>query len=201
MMAAVTSWHVSGSYFETCNCEAACPCRRQNGVPGGRSTFGVCEFFLTWHITEGTAGALDLSGLSVAMAGFYNDDEEGAPWRVILYVDATATAEQQATLSDIFLGRAGGNVFFTAHIAEVITVRAATITLDHTPGREAVRIDGLAEAHTKGLADFEGVISCGIPGHDHPGREVIADAVIGDGPLAWSYQARCGFATDFAHNG
>lgn len=201
MMAAVTNWHVSGSYFETCNCQAPCPCRRQNGAPGGRSTFGACEFFLTWHIAEGAAGELDLAGLSVAMAGFYNDDEEGAPWRVILYVDAAAAAEQQAELARIFLGRAGGDIFFTANIAEVIAVRPAGITLDHTPGRETVRIEGLAEAQTKGLADFQGVISCGIPGHHHPGREVIADAVVSDGPLAWSYESRCGFATDFAHSG
>jgi hypothetical protein len=201
MMNGVTDWHVSGSYFETCNCQAACPCRRQNGAPGGRSTFGVCEFFLTWYIRKGAAGEHDLAGLCVAMAGFYNDDEDGAPWSVILYVDAAASPQQQKALTEIFLGRAGGNVFFTANIADVIAVRVAQITLDHTPGREAVRVETFAEARTKRLAEFEGVISCGIPGHDHPGREVIADALVNDGSLGWSYEARCGFATDFAHGG
>jgi hypothetical protein len=200
-MSNATPWHVAGSYFETCNCTAPCPCRRQNGIPGGRSTFGACQFFLTWRVLDGAAAGRDLSGLCVAMAGCYNDDEDGAPWRVILYVDAAADAEQREALAQIFLGRAGGDVFFTANIAEVIAVRSAAITFDHTRGRESVRIEHLADAATVGFADFEGVISCAIPGHDHPGRELVADAVIGDGPLAWTYEARCGFATDFAHRG
>ena len=36
------SWHIQGSYFEACNCDAICPCRRIDGMPGGRSTHGVC---------------------------------------------------------------------------------------------------------------------------------------------------------------
>ena len=38
------SWSVSGSYYESCNCDAVCPCRRLNGKPGGDSTYGVCQF-------------------------------------------------------------------------------------------------------------------------------------------------------------
>jgi hypothetical protein len=33
----VTEWQIAGRYFESCNCDAICPCRRINGVPGGRS--------------------------------------------------------------------------------------------------------------------------------------------------------------------
>lgn len=135
------------------------------------------------------------------MAGAYNDDEDGAPWRVVLYVDDRADPQQHDALAQIFLGRAGGDVFFTANIADVIAVRTATITLDHTPGRETVRIARFVNASVKRYADFNGIVSCGIPGHDHPGRELIVDAEIDDGPLTWSYEARCGFATDFAHSG
>jgi hypothetical protein len=38
---------------------------------------------LSWHVTSSGAGAIDLSGLAVVMAGFYDDDEKGSPWRVI----------------------------------------------------------------------------------------------------------------------
>jgi hypothetical protein len=71
-------WDVSGSYYETCSCDAVCPCRRHNGRPGGRSVYGVCQFLLTWHVLAGHAGSVDLSGRRVAMAGFYNDDEQEA---------------------------------------------------------------------------------------------------------------------------
>jgi hypothetical protein len=36
------AFHIRGDYFESCNCTAICPCRLIGGVPGGRSTYGVC---------------------------------------------------------------------------------------------------------------------------------------------------------------
>ena len=83
-MTEIESWRVTGSYYESCNCPAVCPCRRMNGVPGGRSTYGICQFVLSWRILGGTAAGIDLSNLHVSMAGFYDNDETGAPWKVIL---------------------------------------------------------------------------------------------------------------------
>jgi hypothetical protein len=57
-------WRIAGAYFESCNCEAICPCRMVGGVPGGRSTYGVCYGTLAWRIDEGHADDLDLSGLA-----------------------------------------------------------------------------------------------------------------------------------------
>ena len=104
-------WQVSGSYYEVCNCDAICPCRKQGEKKGGRSTYGHCDFALSWCIKDGNAGGINLSGLSVVLAGTYNDDEAGAPWRVVLYVDENGSEQQQQTLADIFLGRAGGDTF------------------------------------------------------------------------------------------
>ena len=70
------SWRVSGTYLESCNCDAICPCRQINGVPGGRSTHGICLGALNWQIVEGHADQTDLSGLAVALGSRYNDDEE-----------------------------------------------------------------------------------------------------------------------------
>ncbi len=48
-------------------------------------------------------------------------------------------------------------------------------------------------------ANYDGSISCAIPGHDHPGTEYVASLTMNDGPLQWNYEERCGFATDFAY--
>ena len=41
-------------------------------------------------------------------------------------------------------------------------------------------------------------VSCGIPGHDHPGEEFIAEALdVDSDPLRFAFSGRCGFATDF----
>src|SRR4051794_34546657 len=75
----------------------------------GRSTHGVCMGVLSWLIDEGAAEGVDLSGLAVALASRYSDDEAGSPWSWILYLDARASSDQQAALEDIFTGRAGGD--------------------------------------------------------------------------------------------
>jgi hypothetical protein len=66
---------VRGSYFESCNCEAICPCRMIGGVPGGRSTHGICYGILSWLVEEGRVDDTDVSGLAAALVYRYDDDE------------------------------------------------------------------------------------------------------------------------------
>ena len=63
-----TTWDIRGSYFESCNCDPICPCRTIDGMPGDRSTHGICAGVLSWVIEEGSAGDTDLGGLAVALA-------------------------------------------------------------------------------------------------------------------------------------
>ncbi len=53
----VPEWQIRGPYCEAGNCDSICPCRVINGVLGGVSTYGDCEFLLSWKINEGLAGA------------------------------------------------------------------------------------------------------------------------------------------------
>ncbi len=196
-------WKVSGTYYEVCNCEAVCPCRRHGEKKGGRSTYGICDFALSWHITQGQADGLDLSNLSVVLTGSYNDDEEGSPWRVIIYVDENGNAQQQQALADIFLGRAGGGTLknFASVIGEVYAVRAAKIELEHSPNQERMEVKGYVSAATARAAATNLPVSCGIPGHDRIGQEIIADHFrVADESLSWEVNGRCGFATDFAYS-
>ena len=84
-------WAIAGSYFEACNCEAICPCRQVGEHAGGRSTYGICQFALSWQIGQGRAGGLRVDDLAVVMAGWYDEDEPGSPWRVSLYLDRRAS--------------------------------------------------------------------------------------------------------------
>jgi hypothetical protein len=80
-------WRIRGTYFESCNCDAICPCRMIGGIPGGRSTHGICFGALAWRIDDGHAGALDLAGLAVVLTTRYDDDEPGSPWSMRLHLD------------------------------------------------------------------------------------------------------------------
>ena len=89
--AMIEDWRIAGSYFEACNCEAICPCRSIRGRPGGASSFGECFGALSWHVHQGHAGDVDLSGLLAVMSLHYVDRvQPSTPWKVVLYLDDRA---------------------------------------------------------------------------------------------------------------
>ena len=200
----MTNWSVAGSYFEACNCEAICPCRSIGGRPGSRSTYGICQFALSWHVIDGHADDVNLSGLGdIVMAGFYDDDQPGSPWQVALYIDDVAAAEQHAWLERIFLGQAGGGTFnnYASAIATVHVVRRARIDLGHEPGAWSIGVEGHVRVDAHDLVACDETVACGIPGHDHPGRELRANQLhVDEPPLSWDLHGRCAFTTDFAYS-
>jgi hypothetical protein len=200
------SWHIRGTYFEACNCDAICPCRRIDGVPGGRSTHGICMGVLSWLIEEGAVDGTDLAGLPVALATHYNDDERGSPWTWILYLDVRASSEQRAALEAIFAGRLGGDA--ERHFpwawkeSELLAVRPVEIDVDHTRRRQWLRIRDCLSVRIRDRYDGIETVTCVIPGHERPGEELIADElVVQDGALAFNFRGMCGYGTTFDYAG
>ncbi|MEQ9487423.1 MAG: DUF1326 domain-containing protein [Alphaproteobacteria bacterium] len=193
------TYHIAGSYYEACNCDAVCPCRRQGDVAGGRSTYGDCDFLLSWRIAKGHMGSVDLSDLNVAIAGTYNDDVGDDIWSVFIYIDESASDSQFDTLSRIFSGKAAGNLEVTAYFSTILGIKRAEIRLGHMAGVETITVGTSASAQVVRNFDFDGRVSCGIPGHNHPGQESVSSLTVQDAPLSFSYSERCGFATDFAY--
>ncbi len=201
------SWHIAGSYLESCNCDAPCPCRRINDVPGGRSTHGICLGALSWHIEDGRAGSIELSGLSVALASYYSDDEEGSPWTFVLYVDERGDDEQRHALEQIFTGRLGGDVLdhfpWAWKTSNLVVVRPARIELDHTPRRQWFRVNDVINVRIRGPLEDDTTITCVIPGHHQQGEELIAEQleVNTQPPLQFELSGSCAYASVFDYRG
>jgi hypothetical protein len=200
------SWHVRGTYFESCNCDAICPCRRIDGVTGGRSTHGECLGVLSWLIEDGAADGIDLSGLPVAMAVRYSDDEPGSPWTWVLYLEARATDEQRDALERIYTGRSGGDA--QSHFpwawkaSELVAVRPVAIDVDHTRRRQRLRIRDQVSVRIRDRYDGEETVSCVIPGHERGGEELVNDGlVVEDEQLQFAYRGTCGYASTFDYAG
>jgi hypothetical protein len=200
------SWHLRGSYVESCNCEAICPCRRVDGVPGGRSTHGVCIGVLSWVIEEGSADGVDLSGLPVAIACRYSDDEPGSPWTWVLYLDARTSEEQRAALEGIYSGRAGGDAIrhfpWAWKASHLVAVRAAEIDVDHTRRRQWLRVRDHLDVRIRGRYEGPETVTCVIPGHERAGEELVTEElVIEDEALRLHAHAVCGYASTFDYAG
>jgi hypothetical protein len=200
------SWRISGSYFESCNCDAICPCRKIDGAPGGRSTHGECLGVLSWLIEEGDADGVGLNGLPVAMATRYSDDEVGSPWSWILYVDVNATEEQREAIEAIYSGRLGGDAEkhfpWAWKASELLAVRPVEIEVEHSRRRQFLRVRDRVSVRIRDRYDGPETVTCVIPGHDREGEELVADElVVEDGPLAFSYRGVCGYGSSFDYSG
>jgi uncharacterized protein DUF1326 len=195
-------YRVRGAYFESCNCEAICPCRMVGGVLGGRSTYGVCFGVLSWRIDEGHRGDVDLAGLMAALVVRYDDDEPGSPWTVLLHVDARASEEQREALAQVFLGGEGGphvsKLPWVRKARHLIGVRSSAIELVPDGDGYRLLVGSAVSLRATTAVDTALPVACGIPGYDRVGRELYADElVVDDEPFAWELSGNCAYASDF----
>ena len=199
-----TGYSVRGSYFESCNCDPICPCRMTNGIPGGRSTYGICYGALAWLVEEGNVGEVDLSGLKVVLVVRYDDDELGSPWSIVLHVDADANEAQREALEDVFLGKLGGPhvgvLPWVRKARHVLDIRVSPIALEPDGDGYRLSVGGAVQLRATRRFESEAVVRCGIPGYDEPGRELVAEELkVEDDPFAWELTGNCAFASTFAY--
>jgi hypothetical protein len=144
--------NVTGTFFESCNCFAACPC-----ICLSPPSEGECKVLLAWHIDKGMLGGVTLDGLNAALFAHAPGHMMQTKWKVALYVDQRADAAQQEALGKVFSGAAGGPLAALAPlIGEVMGVRPAAIEYRADGKRRSVRIDGVAEADVEALAGQDG---------------------------------------------
>jgi hypothetical protein len=198
----LTPWRIRGSYFESCNCEAICPCRMISGRKGGRSTHGICFGVLSWLIEEGHAGDIRLDGLAVAFVVRYDDDVPRSPWTFVVHVDERGTGEQRQALASILLGELGGEAVlrlpWVSKPSELVNVIASPIEIEHGPAGHQLQVGRAVTLEATQPFETDEVVACGIPGYDHPGTEFLADElVVDDEPFSWQLSGNCAFAGSF----
>jgi hypothetical protein len=188
------SFRIRGAYLESCNCEAVCPCRMVGGLPGGRSTHGLCFGLLTWRIDDGWIGEVDVVGLCVALVFRYDDDEPGSPWAVTLHIDDRANEVQHEALERLFLDGLGG-----PHTAKLPWIRKARHLLGVESSEFEIEIGAVSigdeiRLRASRRVDIDTPVACGISGYDRPGRELYADVLSLEGI---ELSGNCAFASDF----
>ena len=187
------SFRIRGGYFESCNCEAICPCRMIGGLLGGRSTYGICFGVLSWCIEEGRIGDVDVSGLAAVLVCRYDDDEPGSPWTIVLHVDRRGSDAQRAALETLFLDGLQ-QLPWIRKARHLIGVLVSEIEVEGAH----VRIGSAISVRATRPVETDLPVACGIPGYDRAGRELYADDhVVHDDPFAWELTGKCAYAADF----
>ena len=146
------NWKISGTYFEACNCDVACPCTFLSAP-----TNDECNALVGWHIEKGSLDGINLDGLNVALAVHSPGHMLEVKWKAAVYLDEKASAEQKEALTKIFTGQVGGHpAILVSFVGEVLGIKSTPITFEANGRQRKLTIAELAAVEIEGLQDQAG---------------------------------------------
>jgi hypothetical protein len=197
----MTQWSLTGTYFETCNCEAACPC-----VFASPPTQGDCTAVVAWHIARGRYGDVPLDGLNVALMVYAPGNMLDTKWKAAAYFDETASDAQNEALQTIFSGKAGGHpAVLASFIDQILGTRIVPMRYQGDGRHASLSIPGIVEAEIDAL---EGQDGKPITINNHPlciapGKPATVARskhfTFLDFGMDWKLSGRNGYLSDFAY--
>lgn len=147
-----TPWHLHGSYFETCNCETACPC-----IWLKPPSEGDCKLLVAWHIESGHFGQVRLDNRNVALACYAPGNMIDGHWQAALYVDECADDDQFSAITEIFSGKAGGHLqILMSFVGEILGIQKAKIEFYADQNNRRLSIPGIAQAEIESINGIRG---------------------------------------------
>ncbi len=155
------SWKIEGTYFESCNCEVACPC-----IFLSDPTDGQCDALVAWHIDKGKFDDVPLDGLNVMLAVHSGGNMAQVKWDAAVYLDERANAKQKEALTKVFAGQAGGHPErLASHVGKILGVASVPIKYTAAGKQRSLSIPNIAEVSIEAL---EGQGGAEITVTNHP---------------------------------
>src|SRR2546423_5014370 len=100
------AWRLDGTYFESCSCDAVCPCPWS--ALTAKATLDRCRALLAYHVESGEIEGVDVSRLNFALFLDTPQVMSQGNWRVGVYLDDAASDSQAEQLGAVLSGQAGG---------------------------------------------------------------------------------------------
>ncbi|HEU5380179.1 MAG TPA: DUF1326 domain-containing protein [Ktedonobacteraceae bacterium] len=152
-----TRWHITGDYFENCNCNVVCPCGMSPNPPmTTRPTEGFCDDAFAFHINSGSYGSTVLDGLNAVTVVHMPGAMVEGNWSVALYLDERANEQQRLALQAIFSGAAGGPMgAMTPLISNLLGAKAVPITYRIEGKRRSVEIPDIMHMAVQPIPSFD----------------------------------------------
>jgi hypothetical protein len=197
------TWQLEGTYFETCNCDVACPCVFLSAPPTGE-----CTVLVAWHIDRGSFDTTSLDGLNVALAVHSPGHMATTKWRAALYFDEKASEDQNNALMQIFTGQAGGHpAVLVSFVGDVLGAKSVPIDYRAIGKQRSLTIANVAEAEIEAISG-QGGAEVTITNHPlciSPGYAAVAAKSktlrYQDYGLQWELSEKNGFFSPFAYQG
>ena len=166
------AWHLDGTYFENCNCDAACPCVVSSfALP---ATNERCNFLMAFHVTSGEIEGVDVSGLSLGVLGDTPGMMVDGGWRVGVLMDEKASEEQAQALAAVFGGQKGGPMEMLAPlIGEMLGMERAPIDYADDGTNHRVKIGDFVDIEVEDFMPEGGSEPTRLTGTIHPANSTL----------------------------
>jgi hypothetical protein len=114
---------------------------------------GFCDVIPAWHIIRGNFGSIGLDDLNV-VAFFHAPGNmlTGPKWKIVMYIDQRATAEQADAITKIYSGQSGG--FFGAAknlFGEILGIKQSPIKFGVEGRRRWLQINDSLQLDIDGI--------------------------------------------------
>lgn len=145
-------YHLEGRMLEACSCDAICPCWVGQDPDGGK-----CLGTLAWHFDKGNVDAIDVSGLTIAIAVDIPGNALQGNWKAVVFVDDNASKQQEEALLNVYTGKKGGPVAdLVKLVGTVVGVERAPIEFSIVQGQGHIKIGNTITAEVESLKSGTG---------------------------------------------
>ena len=199
------TWRLDGTYFESCSCDAVCPCTWSGFT--AEATLDRCRALLAYHVESGDIDGVDVSGLSFALFLDTPPVMSDGNWRVGVYLDDGASDAQAEQLGGVLSGQRGGPMAMLAPlIGEMLGVEKATITYSDYGPRHRVTIGDDIDLDVKDFAAGDNVTPVQLTNVVHPSNSTLTVAPAAEARLStfgidWGRDGQSGFSAPFTWSG
>jgi len=199
------AWQLKGTYFESCSCDAVCPCTWS--ALTAKATLDRCRALPAYHVESGQINDVDVSGLNFALFLDTPPVMSQGDWRVGVYPDDTATDSQAEQLGAVLSGQAGGPPAMLAPlIGEMLGVEKTQITYSEDGHGHHVRIGDDIDVGVEDFVALEGQDPVRLTNVFHPSNTTLTVAPANAAHLStfgidWGREGQSGFSAPFSWSG
>jgi hypothetical protein len=199
------AWHLEGTYFESCSCDAICPCAWSAFT--AKATLDRCRALLAYHIASGDIDGVDVSDLSFALFVDTPKVMSEGNWRLGVYLDEGASDRQAEQLGTVLSGQAGGPpAMLGPLIGEMLGVEKARIIYNEEGAGHHVRIGDAIDVGVEDFVALEGQDPVQLANVFHPSNTTLTVSTANAAHLStfgieWGREGQSGFSAPFAWSG
>jgi hypothetical protein len=199
------AWQLTGTYAESCSCDAVCPCTWS--ALTAKATLDRCRALLAYHIAAGEIDGTDVSGINFALFLDTPPVMSEGSWRVGVFLDAAASDVQAEELGAVLAGQRGGPPAMLAPlIGELLGIERVPIEYSEDGHAHHVRVGEAGGFEVDDFVAIQGSDPVRLDNVFHPSNSTLTVAPAKAAALStfgidWGRSGQSGFTAPFSWSG